>query len=226
VRPRAGSYGVPAMRMPNPLPRIVPELVRSAIARWPDEKGNAWSWVWTYAGPNDRADVDEWLVRTGHPLASQAGTPENRFRQLIAELAPQYHPKGNPVTRAETATVRRAERKAIQAAGIFPSGDTRRGYYAGKADAFDVVARELGPRYRIPKKGARTLRRTFARPGLYTNPPRVVGTIPGRMTRIEYLRTGKDAGRYYHNFKSGVRAVALANGDVLLTGKRRLFVRQ
>jgi hypothetical protein len=57
-------------------------------------------------------------------------------------------------------------------------------------------------------------------------PPRVVGTIPGRMTRIEYQRTGEHPGRYYHNFKPGVSARVLSDGSVLLQGPRRLHIKE
>ncbi len=59
------------------------------------------------------------------------------------------------------------------------------------------------------------------------NPPsRRVGGIPGTLTRVEYVRTGKHPGKYYHKFGRGVRAFALADGSLLLKGPRRLFVRQ
>ena len=59
------------------------------------------------------------------------------------------------------------------------------------------------------------------------NPPaRRVGPIPGTLTRVEYRRTGKHPGKYYHQFGRGVRAFALADGSILLKGPRRLFVRQ
>jgi hypothetical protein len=55
---------------------------------------------------------------------------------------------------------------------------------------------------------------------------RTVGAIPGMLTRIEYRRTGKHPGRYYHRFGRGVRAFALADGSIVLRGPRRLYVRQ
>lgn len=58
-----------------------PYIVTAAI-----ERGD-WAWVWFHGSTSgERTDVDRWLVETSHPLASQAGTAEHRFRAIVAEL--------------------------------------------------------------------------------------------------------------------------------------------
>jgi hypothetical protein len=51
-------------------------------ARHPDP-----SWVYIHFWTSiDRVNLDQWLVRLNHPLAYRAGTNEDRFRQIIAEI--------------------------------------------------------------------------------------------------------------------------------------------
>jgi len=43
--------------------------------------------VWFQATAADREAVDRWLIKTAHPLASEAGTAEGRFRRLVVPAA-------------------------------------------------------------------------------------------------------------------------------------------
>ena len=59
-----------------------PELVNQALS----QRDGDWAWVWFQASTGERAEVDRWLVADEHPLAMQPGTPEQRFRTVVAEL--------------------------------------------------------------------------------------------------------------------------------------------
>ena len=133
-----------------------------------------------------------------------------------------YAAAPNPLTRAETAAALREARRYGQ------QGTQQRHVAAARREPFatwrESAARSLG--------AAEAVRRLALRFGPHSRqgnpPPRVLGAIPGRMTRIEYRRTGPTAGRYYHNFQpaSDVRAWALSDGSVILAGRRPLVVRQ
>jgi len=64
----------------------LPVLAAAAVDRFRREGERGIDWVWLWAPAEQRAAVDDWLVRTRHPLAYQAGTPESRFRQLVREI--------------------------------------------------------------------------------------------------------------------------------------------
>lgn len=111
------------------------------------------------------------------------------------------------------------------------------GAFAAKADAVRK-ARAVGgfvlpftvrgqKRYAVvTKKGARFARvngRRRRNPLLaeYLNPPAVVGTIPGRLEEIRYIRTGRHAGPYKHRFDQAAEILALADGGLLIQPKKR-----
>ena len=45
-------------------------------------------WVWFHCMDTAACEeIDDWLVKIKHPLACEAGTREDRFRDLVRELA-------------------------------------------------------------------------------------------------------------------------------------------
>lgn len=59
------------------------------------------------------------------------------------------------------------------------------------------------------------------------NPPGVVGSIPGRIEEIRYIRTGRHAGPYKHTFKNAATMTAMRDGSLRIqpAGRTRLWGR-
>jgi hypothetical protein len=134
----------------------------------------------------------------------------------------------NPLTRLESAAlVRDSRRQRRYSRDVLHTGDaTHAAFLRGYAGAEEDVAYHYLPSSLQHPKGRPLYPKRWKEHYQYPNPPRVIGTIPGRMTRIEYQRTGAHPGRYYHNFKPGVSARVLSDGSVLLQGPRRLHVKE
>ena len=164
-------------------------------------------------------------ARAGVPLsrAMDAERVYVRHPELREAFCQGYRTiKANPLTRAETAAVLREARRYGQ------QGTQQRHVAAARREPF-ATWRESAARSQGAAEAVRRLALRFGPHSRRGNPPpRVLGAIPGRMTRIEYRRAGPNAGRYYHNFQpaSDVRAWALSDGSVILAGRRPLVVRQ
>ena len=67
--------------------RAFPPLVLDAAhsVRAGESLDRAVGWYWCLGGGERRAAVDEWILATGHPLAQEPGTAEQRFRALVRE---------------------------------------------------------------------------------------------------------------------------------------------
>ena len=65
--------------------KILDFIASAARTELRGENGIVWTWhqVMTSA---DRVKFDLWLVKTDDPLAYQAGTAENRFRQKVERM--------------------------------------------------------------------------------------------------------------------------------------------
>ena len=59
---------------------------RNAIAQHRIYGERGIDWAWFHSSQSDRDSVDRWLVKTGHPFAFEAGTPESRFRRIVKAL--------------------------------------------------------------------------------------------------------------------------------------------
>lgn len=125
----------------------------------------------------------------------------------------------NPLTRRESSVVLRGVRQDLRLAKRASPGTPSKAYHLGRVDIGQALAYQYGEA-KLRRMRGHDLGSEFKMN------PRVLGTIPGRMTRIEYQRTGEHPGRYYHNFKSGVSARLLSDGSVLLQGPRRLHVKE
>lgn len=152
------------------------------------------------------------------------GTPQVVHYDQVIRVA-----RGNPLTRAETAAVLRSARRDTREATVHPRGSRRRAWLEGAAAQGKILAAVYGQAAMLdPKTGRRTGRRALM--GRYPERfavqrnPRVLGTIPGRMTEIRYNRTGRHPGPYYHKFSRGVQAFRLSDGSVLLRGRKPLWV--
>lgn len=140
----------------------------------------------------------------------------------------QFLPRGrNPLTRAETTQVMKFAKKSRDLRQHWRADPPASQYWRGRSDAWLDAAYLYGEGKR-GSGGHMVRERRYMNSRTRSARPRVVGPIPGRMTRIEYTRTGRHPGKYYHNFQpaSGVQALALADGSVLLRGRRKLYVRQ
>ena len=65
-----------------------PALVVEALGRVRHGESSlaACNWVWFHCATQEqRAEVDKWIVETGHALGFQPGTAEHRFRHLVME---------------------------------------------------------------------------------------------------------------------------------------------
>ena len=65
-----------------------PALVVEALGRVRHGESSlaACNWVWFHCATQEqRAEVDKWIVATGHALGFQPGTAEHRFRHLVME---------------------------------------------------------------------------------------------------------------------------------------------
>jgi hypothetical protein len=76
------------------LTKQYPKLLEQALDRIKsgESEEQAATWVWFHgATENDRNEVDIWLVLNSHPLASQPGSKEWRFRRLVENQ--NFYPK-------------------------------------------------------------------------------------------------------------------------------------
>jgi len=60
----------------------MPTLVKAALNR--NDKDYSWLWLW--AKPEERAEVDAYLVKNSHRLAFEPMTSEQRFVQFVKEI--------------------------------------------------------------------------------------------------------------------------------------------
>jgi hypothetical protein len=85
---------MPLPRMRNP--RELPSLVREAIARVRSGESvdQAANWVWFHgASRAERDAVDTYIIETKHRLGFEAGTAEQRFKELIRESVREKNPR-------------------------------------------------------------------------------------------------------------------------------------
>lgn len=70
-----------------------PNLVTQAVTRMNagEAKHGACGWVWTFANSDERIAVDEWIVKTAHPLGQLPSTAERRFMLLVGEVFTAAH---------------------------------------------------------------------------------------------------------------------------------------
>jgi hypothetical protein len=188
-------------------------------------------------GKPSRLSMKEAARRAGQDAGNRSMRKAGRKKWSQADwnaATREYHrvlgtdlAEGNPLTRSETTRVLREHRyyEALARKSSIP----RRSYLVGMADATLAVARKFGvrpPAARRPEKIRTRVDPYRENPGGKRNlPRRMVGRIPGVLTRVEYRRAGKHPGQYYHKFGRDVRAFALADGSILLKGPRRLYVR-
>lgn len=70
--------------------RPILDFVTEAVNRELQQGAAGALWVWHHVmTAKDRARFDLWLVKTQHPLAWEAGSPESRWRRLIDRMVEQ-----------------------------------------------------------------------------------------------------------------------------------------
>lgn len=89
-------------------------------------------------------------------------------------------------------------------------------YYTPHLD--DALATGVDMAHRLQK-----FRANHGRHPHRSNPPGVVGTIPGQVEKIFYHRNGDTShpGPYVHKFGKGAVMVAMKNGDIVIRSVRR-----
>ena len=74
-----------------------PTLIHDAIQRVlnGESVASACAWVWFQCSTQEtRNAIDTWLISIGHPSATEPGTPERRFRLVVAEFVQEYQAGG------------------------------------------------------------------------------------------------------------------------------------
>ena len=66
-----------------PMPSNLKTALRAGIAA--AKRGESSSFYFMHMTKKDRDDMDQWLVKIGHPLAYKPGTQEDRYKQLVRE---------------------------------------------------------------------------------------------------------------------------------------------
>ena len=79
---------------PPAAPSEPPPMVRQAAINLRRDGPSALSWMWDRGlDARDKQVIEKWIVASGHPLATQAGTAEGRFRALVREVADREFPE-------------------------------------------------------------------------------------------------------------------------------------
>lgn len=215
---RRQSNPVRIVRRSNPdgAPRPILDFITEAVHRELRGERDGWSWVFFHEmSANDHLRFDLWLVKMGDPLASEAGTPENRFRRRVMAMvnAERTRRGGNPGMSAAARRkypgvaqlqkdVAAVYRLALQhyAGDAAKARQTVESYLSGRA-AGERAPRGRGYRQNPPPRGG------GAR--LIYPAGRIVGSWYGRHRNGEHYR---------HRFGRGLKSVyGLPNGDLILS---------
>jgi len=77
----------PTPEGPAPVEVKEPPIVTEAIERFQREGDRGIDWVWLHMSDPQGQEFERFLVESGHPLAKEPGTPEQRFRTYVQERA-------------------------------------------------------------------------------------------------------------------------------------------
>ena len=221
----------------------LPSYIDRAVAFVLHDGPRVLDWEWDRRmSPENKKHFHDFLVSVHHPLAYEAGTPEQRFKRFIMEYVMPYIRK-NPGARWHAKKEREADQQDKHAKKKW-----QKDFFHGKAIAHmesGLAAEAMGMGLRRVRKNPlavfslgnpRKTRTVRAMPRARRNPSRrisagVAGVLYGRCLGIEGEKTsviaeraGFKRGKYYHPFEpaSGVEVLALDNGDLLLHSTRRV----